>query len=97
MRHTPMTQITFHPGPAAYWTSRRCAGTSRRSLGPRAAYWDLAAAYWDAAIKRVTYRYPTIKVKKLVSPTADGRTDHARSSCRGPADTRTILPVYDNK
>jgi multiple sugar transport system substrate-binding protein len=39
---------------------------------------NLNAAYWDAAIKRVTDKYPGIKVKKLVSPTADGRTDYAK-------------------
>ncbi len=39
---------------------------------------NLNAAYWDAAIKRVTDKYPDIKVKKLVSPTADGRTDYAK-------------------
>ena len=39
---------------------------------------NLTAAYWDAAIKRVTDKYPDIKVKKLVSPTADGRTDYAK-------------------
>ncbi|MEV6009698.1 extracellular solute-binding protein [Streptomyces sp. NPDC051976] len=39
---------------------------------------NLTAAYWDAAIKRVTARYPDIKVKKLIAPTADGRTDYAK-------------------
>jgi multiple sugar transport system substrate-binding protein len=39
---------------------------------------NLNAAYWDAAIKRVTDKYLGIKVKKLVSPTADGRTDCAK-------------------
>jgi ABC-type glycerol-3-phosphate transport system substrate-binding protein len=39
---------------------------------------NLSAAYWDAAIKRVTDKYPGIKVQKLVSPTADGRTDYAK-------------------
>jgi multiple sugar transport system substrate-binding protein len=39
---------------------------------------NLSAAYWDAAIKRVTDKHPEIKVKKLVSPTADGRTSYAK-------------------
>jgi multiple sugar transport system substrate-binding protein len=39
---------------------------------------NLSAAYWDAAIKRVTDKYPELKVKKLVSPTADGRTAYAK-------------------
>jgi len=39
---------------------------------------NLSAAYWDAAIKRVTDKYPDISVKKLVSPTADGRTSYAK-------------------
>jgi ABC-type glycerol-3-phosphate transport system substrate-binding protein len=39
---------------------------------------NLTAAYWDAAIKRVTDQDPDIKVTKLVSPTADGRTDYAK-------------------
>src|SRR5882757_9856452 len=39
---------------------------------------NLTPAYWDAAIKRATDKYPDIKVKKLVSPTADGRTDYAK-------------------
>jgi ABC-type glycerol-3-phosphate transport system substrate-binding protein len=39
---------------------------------------NLSAAYWDAAIKRVTDKYPDISVKKLVSPTADGRTAYAK-------------------
>jgi ABC-type glycerol-3-phosphate transport system substrate-binding protein len=39
---------------------------------------NLNAAYWDTAIGRVTAKYPGIKVKKLVSPTADGRTDYAK-------------------
>jgi ABC-type glycerol-3-phosphate transport system substrate-binding protein len=39
---------------------------------------NLTAAYWDAAIKRVTDKYPDITVKKLVSPTADGRTAYAK-------------------
>jgi multiple sugar transport system substrate-binding protein len=39
---------------------------------------NLSAQYWDAAIKRVTDKNPNIKVKKLVSPTADGRTDYAK-------------------
>ncbi|WP_331773414.1 extracellular solute-binding protein (plasmid) [Embleya sp. NBC_00888] len=39
---------------------------------------NLTSAYWDAAIKRVTDKYPDIKVKKLVAPTADGRTDYAK-------------------
>src|SRR5690348_8707260 len=39
---------------------------------------NLTPAYWDAAIERVTGKNPDIKVKKLVSPTADGRTDYAK-------------------
>jgi ABC-type glycerol-3-phosphate transport system substrate-binding protein len=39
---------------------------------------NLSAAYWDAAIKRVTQKYTDISVKKLVSPTADGRTSYAK-------------------
>jgi ABC-type glycerol-3-phosphate transport system substrate-binding protein len=39
---------------------------------------NLTAAYWDAAIKRMTDKNPDIKVTKLVSPTADGRTDYAK-------------------
>jgi len=39
---------------------------------------NLTAQYWDAAIKRVTDKYPDITVKKLVSPTADGRTTYAK-------------------
>jgi len=39
---------------------------------------NLTPAYWDAAIKRVTDKNPGIKVKKLVSPTADGRTSYAK-------------------
>ncbi|MEV6848968.1 extracellular solute-binding protein [Actinoplanes sp. NPDC051411] len=39
---------------------------------------NLTPAYWDAAIKRVTGKNPDIKVQKLVSPTADGRTDYAK-------------------
>ncbi|MYS84038.1 ABC transporter substrate-binding protein [Embleya scabrispora] len=39
---------------------------------------NLTAAYWDAAIKRVTDRYPDIKVNKLVAPSADGRTNYAK-------------------
>lgn len=39
---------------------------------------NLTAAYWDAAIRRVTGKYPDIKVNKLVAPTADGRTDYAK-------------------
>jgi multiple sugar transport system substrate-binding protein len=39
---------------------------------------NLTPAYWDAAIQRVTAKNPDIKVKKLVSPTADGRTDYAK-------------------
>ncbi|GHJ42054.1 ABC transporter substrate-binding protein [Streptomyces sp. TS71-3] len=38
---------------------------------------NLPPAYWDAAIKRITARYPDIKVKKLVSPSAD-RTAYAK-------------------
>src|SRR5262245_9261099 len=37
---------------------------------------NLTPAYWDAAIKRITDKYPDIKVNKLVAPTADGRTDY---------------------
>jgi ABC-type glycerol-3-phosphate transport system substrate-binding protein len=39
---------------------------------------NLSSAYWAAAIKRVTAKYPDIAVTKLVSPTADGRTDYAK-------------------
>jgi multiple sugar transport system substrate-binding protein len=39
---------------------------------------NLTPAYWDAAIKRVTDKYPDISVKRLVSPTADGRTSYAK-------------------
>src|SRR5689334_25227465 len=39
---------------------------------------NVTPAYWDAAIQRVTAKNPDIKVKKLVSPTADGRTDYAK-------------------
>jgi len=39
---------------------------------------NLTPAYWDAAIQRVTAKHPDIKVTKLVSPTADGRTDYAK-------------------
>jgi ABC-type glycerol-3-phosphate transport system substrate-binding protein len=39
---------------------------------------NLSSAYWDAAIKRVTDKHSEIKVKKLVSPTADGRTAYAK-------------------
>src|SRR6266487_2406634 len=39
---------------------------------------NLSAQYWDAAIKRVTDKHPDISVKKLVSPTADGRTAYAK-------------------
>src|SRR3954453_315639 len=39
---------------------------------------NLTPAYWDAAIKRVTDKNPDIKVRKLGSPTADGRTDYAK-------------------
>lgn len=38
---------------------------------------NLTPAYWDAAIKRVTDKYPGMKVKRLVSPTAD-RTSYAK-------------------
>lgn len=38
---------------------------------------NLTPQYWDAAIKRITDKYPDIKVKKLVSPTAD-RTGYAK-------------------
>ncbi|MGW5587159.1 extracellular solute-binding protein [Streptomyces sp. NPDC003857] len=38
---------------------------------------NLTPQYWDAAIKRVTAKYPYIKVKRLVSPTAD-RTAYAK-------------------
>lgn len=38
---------------------------------------NLTPAYWDAAIKRVTDQYPGMKVKRLVSPTAD-RTSYAK-------------------
>jgi ABC-type glycerol-3-phosphate transport system substrate-binding protein len=39
---------------------------------------NLSPAYWDAAIKRVTDKHPEIKVRKLVSSTADGRTAYAK-------------------
>jgi ABC-type glycerol-3-phosphate transport system substrate-binding protein len=39
---------------------------------------NLTPAYWDAAIKRVTDRYPDIRVNKLVAPTTQGRTDYAK-------------------
>src|SRR3954470_15054064 len=39
---------------------------------------NLTPAYWDAAIKRVTDKNPGVKVKKLVAPTADGRTSYAK-------------------
>jgi multiple sugar transport system substrate-binding protein len=38
---------------------------------------NLTPQYWDAAIKRITAKYPDIKVKKLVSPSAD-RTAYAK-------------------
>jgi ABC-type glycerol-3-phosphate transport system substrate-binding protein len=38
---------------------------------------NLTPQYWDAAIKRVTDRYPDIKVRKLVSPDQD-RTTYAK-------------------
>lgn len=38
---------------------------------------NLTPQYWDAAIKRITDKYPDIKVKKLVAPTAD-RTGYAK-------------------
>ncbi|CAG6392133.1 extracellular solute-binding protein [Streptomyces cocklensis] len=38
---------------------------------------NLPPSYWDAAIKRITAKYPDIKVKKLVSPSAD-RTAYAK-------------------
>ncbi|MFD9959509.1 extracellular solute-binding protein [Amycolatopsis sp. NPDC058986] len=39
---------------------------------------NLTPAYWDAAIKRVTDRNPGLHVRKLVAPTADGRTSYAK-------------------
>jgi ABC-type glycerol-3-phosphate transport system substrate-binding protein len=39
---------------------------------------NLPPAYWDAAIKRVTDKYPDIKVNKLVAPTTQGRTPYAK-------------------
>ena len=39
---------------------------------------NLTPQYWDAAIKRVTDKNPDIAVRKLVSPTADGRTAYAK-------------------
>ena len=39
---------------------------------------NLTPQYWEAAIKRVTDKYPDISVKRLVSPTADGRTAYAK-------------------
>jgi ABC-type glycerol-3-phosphate transport system substrate-binding protein len=38
---------------------------------------NLTPKYWDAAIKRVTDKYPDIKVHKLVSPSVD-RTGYAK-------------------
>jgi ABC-type glycerol-3-phosphate transport system substrate-binding protein len=38
---------------------------------------NLTPQYWDAAIKRVTDKYPDIKVNKIVSPTQD-RTAYAK-------------------
>lgn len=38
---------------------------------------NLPPSYWDAAIRRITAKYPDIKVKKLVSPNAD-RTAYAK-------------------
>ena len=38
---------------------------------------NLTPQYWDAAIKRVTDKYPDIKVRKLVSPDQD-RTTYAK-------------------
>lgn len=38
---------------------------------------NLPPQYWDSAIKRVTDKYPDIKVKKLVAPNAD-RTAYAK-------------------
>src|SRR3954451_22704467 len=39
---------------------------------------NLTPQYWDAAIKRVTDKNPDIAVKRVVSPTADGRTAYAK-------------------
>ncbi|MEV0408587.1 extracellular solute-binding protein [Actinoallomurus sp. NPDC050550] len=39
---------------------------------------NLTPQYWDAAIKRVTDRYPDIKVKKLVAPDAGSRDAYAK-------------------
>jgi ABC-type glycerol-3-phosphate transport system substrate-binding protein len=39
---------------------------------------NLPPAYWDAAIKRVTGKYPDIKVTKQVAPTTQGRTAYAK-------------------
>jgi multiple sugar transport system substrate-binding protein len=39
---------------------------------------NLPPAYWDSAIKRVTDKYPDIKVTKLVAPTTQGRTPYAK-------------------
>jgi len=39
---------------------------------------NLTPKYWDDAIKRVTDKYPDVSVKRLVSPTADGRTAYAK-------------------
>lgn len=38
---------------------------------------NLTPQYWDAAIKRVTDKYPDIRVKKLVTPSVD-RTGYAK-------------------
>jgi len=39
---------------------------------------NLPPTYWDAAIKRVTDKYPDIKVNKLVSPSTQSRTEYAK-------------------
>ncbi len=50
---------------------------------------NLTPAYWDAAIQRVTGKNPGIKVKKLVAPTADGRTDVRQAAAAvGPVPGR---------
>src|SRR5688572_12860204 len=39
---------------------------------------NLPPSYWDAAIKRVTDKYPDIKVTKQVAPSTQGRTAYAK-------------------
>jgi multiple sugar transport system substrate-binding protein len=56
---------------------------------------NLTPAYWDAAIKRVTDKYPEIKVKKVVSPDQD-RTKYAKqllSTSQFPDVMIAVSPV----